>query len=278
MSELPDDANDLRGAHFRELLDNTWVVLAIGVLAIAAGAIGAGAAGPVIGGAALVATIAVGLAVVLWIADNRSADDFFAIYAQQRKMSLTQERGTLPPRTPLLCKGSGRYTKRSLRGPLGDEVEGTLALYTYEEQTTDGRGRRQTTYHNYTVGLVEVPECASFVPELYCRRRSGFRLFEKLEDVFRRSKKRLTLESEALLDRYEIFAGKDQDASWLRQLFAPTFIVWLSESAPKKFAFELVGGTLCCYVDGHKESAPDLDAVAAASAAVATRLREEALE
>ena len=58
----------------------------------------------------------------------------------------------------------------------------------------------------------------------------------------------------ALLDeKYEIFAGKDQDAIWLRQLFAPTFIVWLTESAPEKFAFELVDGTLCCYVNGHKE-------------------------
>jgi hypothetical protein len=52
----------------------------------------------------------------------------------------------------------------------------------------------------------------------------------------------------------------------------------LTDSAPKKFAFELVDGTLCCYVNGHKKSAAELDGVRAASAAVATRLREEALE
>jgi hypothetical protein len=86
------------------------------------------------------------------------------------------------------------------------------------------------------------------------------------------------LESEALDKRYEIFAGKEQDQVWLRRLFSPTFIVWLGEEAPKKFAFELVGGTLCCYVSGHKKSAADLDTIRASSATVAKRLREEARE
>jgi hypothetical protein len=86
------------------------------------------------------------------------------------------------------------------------------------------------------------------------------------------------LESEVLDKKYEIFSGKAQDANWLRQLFSPTFIVWLNEQAPDKFAFELVDGTLCCYVNGHKENAAELDSVARATAAVAKRLREEALE
>ena len=116
------------------------------------------------------------------------------------------------------------------------------------------------------------------MPELYCQRKFGLRALEGLEDVFRRSKQRVKLESAALDDRYEIFAGKDQDAVWLRRLFSPTFIVWLTESAPEKFAFELVDGTLCCYVSGHKKSAAELDAIRAATAAVANRLRDESLE
>ena len=118
----------------------------------------------------------------------------------------------------------------------------------------------------------------ALVPELYCQRKSGLRALEKFEDVFRGSKERVKLESEALDDKYEIFASKSQDAVWLRRLFAPTFIVWLTESAPKKFAFELVGGTLCCYVSGHKKKAEELDEIGAATAAVAKRLRDEALE
>ncbi len=165
-----------------------------------------------------------------------------------------------------------------MAGPLGDGVEGTLALYTYEDETTDSEGNTQTNYYRYTVGVAEIPECAAHVPELYCQRKFGLRALEKLEDAFRRSKERVHLESEALDERYEIFAGKGQDANWLRQLFSPTFIVWLTDSAPDKFAFELVDGTLCCYVHGHKKSAAELDAIRAASAAVATRLHEESAE
>jgi hypothetical protein len=40
----------------------------------------------------------------------------------------------------------------------------------------------------------------------------------------------------------------------------------------------LVDGALCCYVSGHKKRAGELDAIRAASAAVARRLRAEALE
>ncbi len=123
-----------------------------------------------------------------------------------------------------------------------------------------------------------VAGAAFFGPAMFCQRKFGLRSLEKFEDVFRGSKQRVKLESEALDDKYEIFAGKGQDAGWLRQLFSPTFIVWLTDSAPKKFAFELVDGTLCCYVSDHKKSAEDLDMVRTASAAVATRLREEALE
>ena len=116
------------------------------------------------------------------------------------------------------------------------------------------------------------------VPELFCQRKFGLRALEGFEDAFRRSKERVKLESEALDERYEIFSGKEQDQVWLRRFFSPTFIVWLGEEAPKKFAFELVGGTLCCYVSGHKKSAADLDTVSAATAAVARRLREESGE
>lgn len=275
---LPDDADDLRGMHFRRLLGKPLTLVLTGVLAIAAGVAGAALVGPAVGGGALVLVLLVALIVVFAIADRRAADDFFAVYAQQRGMTQVSGRGRLPERTPLLRRGDDRYAERTLLGSLGDGVEGTLALFTYEEESTDGDGNRQTSYYRYTVGLVEVPECARFVPELYCQRKFGFRALEGLEDVFRRSKERVTLESEALLDRYEIFAGDGQDANWLRQLFAPTFIVWLTDAAPKKFAFELVDGTLCCYVSGHKENAEDLDTVAAATTAVATRLREEALE
>jgi hypothetical protein len=276
-SAAPDDANDLRGYYFRLLLGKAGIRVAIALAAIVGAVAGTLLAGPAIGAAGLAAALAVALLIVFGIADSRSEDAFFDVYGQQHGMSV-YGRSRLPQATPLLRKGDDRYAERMLEGPLADGVDGVLALYTYEDETTDSEGNRQTNYYHYTVGLAELPECAAFVPELYCQRKSGLRALEKFEDVFRRSKERVKLESEALDERYEIFAAKGEDANHLRQIFSPTFIVWLTDSAPDKFAFELVDGTLCCYVKGHKKKAAELDTIRAASASVAARLREESAE
>lgn len=277
-ANLPDDADDLRGYHFKRLMRKPLTWVPIGALVVIAAVAGGALVGPALGGAAAVGAFVIGLIVVFVIADSKAADDFFEVYAQTRGLTLLHGRGQLPEATPLLRKGDKRYTKRSLVGSLGEGLEGTLALYTYEEETTDSEGNSQTNYYNYTVGLVEVPECVAHVPELYCQRKFGLRSLEKFEDAFRTKKERVKLESEALDEKYEIFSAKGQDAVWLRRLFAPTFIVWLNESTPNKFAFELVDGALCCYVNGHKEDAADLDGMVAATAAVAKRLRDESSE
>jgi hypothetical protein len=272
-----DDANDLRGYHFKRLMRKrvTWIVTLI--LMAAAGVAAAIYVGAAVGGSAAALVLAISLLVVFAIADAKAADTFFELYAEQRGLALGG-RGSLPEATPLLSKGSDRYAERSLSGQIAEGVEGTLALYTYETESTDSKGNRETQYHRFTVGLVSVPDCAQFVPELFCQQKFGLRALEKVEDVFRRSKERVKLESEVLDEKYEIFSGKGQDATWLRQLFSPTFIVWLTDEAPKKFAFELVDGTLCCYVHGHEDDAAGLDLVAGSASTVAARLREESNE
>jgi hypothetical protein len=275
---VPDDANDLRGYHFKRLMGKTLTVALVGSLTLVAFIAGGIAVDPLIGLLAAAAVFLLGVVIVFVIADNKAASDFFEVYAEKRGLSLVHGRGRLPQATPLLRKGDDRYSERTLTGPIAEGFDGTLSLFTYEEETRDSDGNTQTNYYRYTVGLVEVPDCAGFVPELYCQRKFGLRALEKFEDAFRGDKERVDLESEALLDKYEIFATKEQDANWLRQLFSPTFIVWMTDAAPDKFAFELVDGTLCCYVNGHKENAAELDAVATATGAVAKRLRDEALE
>lgn len=279
MSETttPDDANDLRGFHLKRLMRKpvTWIVT--GIAMVAAAVAGAALVGPLIGLAGAVGILLIALLVVFAIADSKAEEAFFETYAQQCGLTLSGK-GPLPAATPLLCKGDARYAERALAGPLADGIDGTLALYTYEDETTDSEGNTETNYYRYTVGLIAVPECAAHVPELFCQQKFGLRSLEKFEDAFRRSRQRVKLESEALDKKYEIFAGSEQDQVWLRRLFSPTFIVWLTDSAPKKFAFELVNGTLCCYVHGHKKSAEELDVVRGASAAVATRLGDEAQE
>jgi hypothetical protein len=274
---VPEDANDLRGFHFKRLLRKPLTLVLIGGLALLVGIALAAAIGPALGGAGFVVALLAGVAVVFAIADSKAADAFFGSYAQQRNLVLGG-RTALPPMTPLLRKGDDRYAERTLTGEIGPGCPGILALFTYEEESTDSDGNRQTSYYRYTIGLADVPECEGRVPELYCQRKFGLKALEKFEDVFRRSKERVKLESTVLDDKYEIFAGKEQDAVWLRRLFSPSFIVWLTDAAPQKFAFELVHGNLCCYVSGHQEDAADLDAIAAATVAVAKRLREEAAE
>jgi hypothetical protein len=264
---VPDDANDLRGYHFGRLMRATLTWVLIGTLVLVVGIALAIAIGALVGLGGAGLALLLGIVVVFFVADNRAAKDFFEIYASKRGLTLSQERGRLPQATPLLRKGDDRYTERSMIGRLADGVHGTLALYTYEEETTDSEGNRETNYYRYTLGFTQVTECAERVPELYCQRKFGLRALEKFEDAFRTKKERVKMESEVLDEKYEIFATKEQDAVWLRRLFSPTFIVWLTDTAPEKFAF-----------GGHKENAEDLDAIAAATGAVAQRLREEALE
>jgi hypothetical protein len=276
----PTDADALRGYHFKLLMGkgSTWAAILIPALVIAVvAAVVVSRSQAAVAGGAFVLVVLAGIGVAFFKADSRAADSFFSAYAGEHGLELGG-RSPLPAVTPLLKKGNDRYAERSLSGKLAPDCEGILALYTYEEEHTDSNGNRDTNYYRYTVGLVPVPESAAFVPELYCQRKFGLRSLEGFEDFFRRSKERVKLESEVLDQKYEIFAKKGQDAVWLRRLFAPTFIVWMTDQAPPKFAFELVAGNLCCYVSGHKEDAADLDTLSAATAAVARRLREEAGE
>ncbi len=272
----PADSNSLRGYHFKRLLRKQLTWWLIGVPAVAVLVYGL-TKNPATAWIFPLIVIAIGIGIVFWIADSKAADDFFSVYADSRGLALGG-RTNLPAATPLLRKGKDRYAKRTLSGQIAPGLDGMLALYTYEEQTTDSNGAPSTDYYNYTLGMSEVAECVEHVPELYCQRKSGLRSLEKLEDAFRVNKRRVTLESEALSDRYEIFVRKDQDDIWLRRLFSPMFIVWMTESAPQKFAFELVGGTLVANVPGHKDDAAHLDGVAAATDAVAKRLRDESAE
>lgn len=270
-----DDANDLQGFHFRRLMRKplTWILTAL--VAIPAGVAGAIALAPLLGLAIAAGVGALAVITVLLIADSKAESAFFDTYAEQRGMSLT-EASDLPARTPLLRKGDERKAEYVMKGPIADGLEGTVALFTYTDVYHDKNGRHENNYP-FTVVMAELPETARQCKELLCNRKFGFKALEGLEDKFRKSE-RVRLESIKLDDRFEIFAAREQDPNWLRQLFSPSFIVWMAEQAPEKFAFELVDGTLCCNVKGHKKSAADLDSMREAAAAVAGRLREEALE
>jgi hypothetical protein len=162
-----------------------------------------------------------------------------------------------------------------MNGTLPGGAPGAIGLYTYEEETRDSDGNKETDYYRFTVVLHDVPAVAAKVSDVYCQRRSGFRFMDGAEDAFRRMK-RLELESDALDRRYEIFYGAQDEELWVKQLFSPSFIVWLTEQTPKNFAWELSAGSLCVNVTGHLDSATELDGLCEAASQVAHRLAEEA--
>jgi hypothetical protein len=270
-----DDASDLRGTYFRQSLQRRRTKIWIAVWTVLGFAIGIGSLGIIFGLFGAVAAFLISIWVYWGKASSASEQNFFEQYVSKRGMSLSD--GTsLPGATPLLRKGDDRHTDEVMTGPLADGVDGTLALYTYTDKYTDDNGQHETDYR-FTVAMTDLPDCVEHVAKLYCNRKSGFRFMEGVEDTFRKME-RVHLESDALEDHYEIFSTKGQDQNWLRQLFSPTFIVWLTDSAPEKFAFELEDGVLCCNVKGQHKDTAHLDTMRSAAAAVAKRIREEAAE
>ena len=276
MAELTD-ADDTRAHHRRRLWRSRPVAVGGGAFALAAFAGGSIVAGPAIGAAAVVAVALLVSLIVYLVARSAAEEDFFAAYAQSRGLRRSEGRSSLPPLSPLLQRGDDRYAERRFDGVLPGGLDGTLALYTYEDESRDSDGNKQTTYYHFTVATTQLPDTAAFVRELFCQRRFGFRFLDSAEDVFRR-RQRVEHESAEVDERYEIFCAPDDDLNRARQVLAPSFLVWLSEHSPEAFAFELVAGSLVTNVKGHQKSAAELDQFCQASAAVAQRLQAEATE
>jgi hypothetical protein len=270
-----DDSGDLRGFHFKRLMRKRLTLILGAIFLVGAATGGTIGAGPLIGAAASFGVLLLVLLIVFFIAASKSEEAFFDLYSKKRGLK-REAVGRLGPHTPLLRKGDERKATQIMRGKLAEGIGGTLALYTYTDVYHDKNGRHENNY-NFTVAITEIPEVAELAPEVLVNRKFGFRAFEKLEDAFR-GNERVKLESIDLDERFEIFVDEKQDPNWIRQLFSPSFIVWLSDETPEKFAFELVDGKLVCNVKGHKKNARDLDAMVQAMGGVAQRFREEAAE
>jgi hypothetical protein len=274
---VPDDASDTRGKHLGNLLTHPATLIIGGILVLACLAGGASAGSFGIGAAAAGVAVLVVFVVVWLLANSRAHQDFFTAYADGRGLTRIDGKSNLPPLTPLLQKGDSRYAEQRFNGVLPGGMDGSLCLYTYEDTSTDSDGNRQTTYVHYTIAMTQLPQTAAFMQELFCQRRFGFRFMDSAEDAFRR-RQRVEHESEAVDKKFEIFIGTNDDMNRARQVLSPSFLVWLENHSPDRYAFELVAGSLVCNVKGHKKSAAELDILCTASAAVARRLAEEAEE
>ena len=269
-----DHANQLRGTAFKALLRRrkTWLwILGIALPALALFSL---AGAWFIGVPVAAFVVLFGILVAFWIADRRAEDAFYDSYCETH--GLTRVEGQeLGMWTPLLRKGDERDTKEIFRGELAPGITGEIALWTYTEVSHDSKGNRQETSYPFTLVHVVLPTTVEHLPELRVQNKAGFKFLEGLEDKFRAKHERVTLESEAMRDRYEIFVLKGQDPVWVRRLFSPSFIVWLVEKPPKRFAFELEDGHFVAYVPKHRDDVAGLELVTTFGTQIAARLLEE---
>ena len=267
-------ANALRGAEFKKLMGSakTWILIIIcSAVIAAAGAI----ISPVIAAAGFAVTFLTGIAITFFMADHRAAQAFYEAYAEARGLTKWTTK-SLGGATPLLRKGDKQRVDVLFEGELAPGMEGQLSLWNFIVESRDSKGNETEVNYPFTLVLFSLPETLQHLRDIRVQKKSGFKALEKFEDSFRRSHDRVTLESEAMRDRYEIFKGKDENDVWVRRLFSPSFIVWLSETPPEKFGFELENGWLCAYVPKHRDSAEGLDEMITIGTTVAARLREEA--
>ena len=272
---IPVHTNATQGKHFKALLGSPWFLSITATIAIVVFIVATSQGGAAIGSGGAALIVLLGLLIIFAIADSRAKEDFFAAYATTRGLNRQPGKGSLPPTTPLLRKGDKRYAEQIMNGTLPSGLPGALALYTYEERSRDSDGNEDVDYYRYTVVMHDVPAVAAHCSDVFCQRRSGFRWMDSAEDIFRRMK-RLELESTDLDKRYEIFYGPNDDEVWLKRLFSPKFIVWLSEAAPDGIAFECSAGSLCVNRKGHHDDAEALDTVCTAAGEIAHRLAGEA--
>lgn len=205
-----------------------------------------------------------------------TAPDEFAAYAASR--GLTLEPGArLPRTTPLLAEGELRTVEALMSGWLATYVEAKIALITREETTTDATGHETKGEAHFTVAVTHVPKAKRFVPWLLCRRVEEGIVGRAAEELVR-GRQRLDLESAELDQRYRIYVSPRSDQVWVRELFSPSFIVFLVEQAPRGFAFEYVEGTLCVSLVGRRTLGDDLDDLRDATVDLVARVRAEIRE
>lgn len=202
-----------------------------------------------------------------------------AAYGAARELTY-QARGGIGDATPLLRRGDKRRIEGRVDGTLGKGVEGTMAMLVVGEVVKTGQyGRQERVWKPFTVATCKVPRAKQFIPLMICQERSGLRVLEAAEDKLLHSgERRITLESTAFDNRYELFVSQNTDENWLRQLFSPTFIVWMAEKAPKGFAFEYGGGQVLASFDGHKRSIEELDGLRDALTFIVRAMRTEIVE
>jgi hypothetical protein len=272
---VPANTNSSRSAHFRTLLGGSFTIVGGAVFAAIAFTIGAASDIPavMIGGPLVVALAMVAIA---WVrADRQAENEFFKRFASAHGLNHWAQKYSLPAFTPLLSGGDRRHCEHWMEsGGRG------IGWYTFECRHDNGDKPDTWEPQHFTVATVDLGEhgMARF-QGIYLRRRRG--IFDRLDTDANWLKnhrlKKVELESTAFQERYELSAEQDQDDIVLRQLFAPSFVVWLSEH-PLKPGFELRAGELVVFIPGRCGEAGKLEFLLMAAAEISKRIQAELSE
>jgi hypothetical protein len=171
------------------------------------------------------------------------------------------------PLTPLLVESKSCRLQPAVRGRFSGATAGVAGLLSYTRNKT----------FQFNVALTQVPASTAFAPRVFCIRQ-GRRTRDDEFYGFEARDSKLWTESAALSERYLVSTSPFQDQNWLRQLFAPGFIDWLSTEPPPDFSFELAYGALLASIEEDEPTPASLEALCDATAHVAERIANECEE
>lgn len=169
--------------------------------------------------------------------------------------------------TPLLVRGPGGATEVLAEGELAPGLTGTLCHHSF----SGGEKARRST-----VVLTAVPEGVAFARALACRDRDELKRVPAQLPAERWQP--VVLESSAFERRYRLLALAGQDPVYVRELFTPALIDWLTHEVPAGFSFELNDGHLAVALPDHLARGEEADRLCELAAEVARRIRAEAEE
>ena len=188
-------------------------------------------------------------------------------YAAERGLTYEGD-GSFDPVTPLLAWRGKAHGKVS--GTLAPGFEGELAHYRYDRDASGGSDFEQT------VVLAPLPEAGR--AKIYLVRRGSYESGGAIEDAMTQYQS-VRIESAAFGARYQLRVRDSASMIAIRQLFSPSFIVFLTERAPDGFWFEIEGGHLCAARYGAHWRDPDaLDELCRTAAAVRGAVRADIRE
>lgn len=255
-------ATQNRKAEFRRLLSQWNVRIAVALPALFLG-IGSGITEPLAGLIIFLVFLLIGLGIVFWVASSRASKSFFHEYATARGLVPSNE--PLGHQTLLLRTGEGQAMSKRWDGQLSPEFKGSVAHWSYSIHTTDAGGRSQDQWFDHTIVMIPIKGLESI-----------YEVDVNLSTPSSESRlERLLLESQEFNDKYEVLVRKDQDPNPVRQLFSPSFIVWLTEG---QRPFQFGRGVLITSRAGHSSSAAELDGQITGACDIARKLKTEAQE